>query len=244
YPADYLDIAQAAGGIFDIGLEVIFGVVVLLVTQNLLIPFRAKKFIGGPKLLRRRQILQLGTQRLIPHQRARLHDIGGDSNIIAGNVHALFNGAYTVAYFQAYIPQQGKKALDIVAAVRQDFRLVQNQQVNIGKGMKLAATITAHGFEADARRPVKLVPGVMQNAVDKQGAFIHQGAYIFALTKTHIELPVGGRQSVFEYRDNRLFTQRPTKAALIKKEQRSFEVGRRGVEHDLDDFPLAQREHF
>src|SRR5690606_14467950 len=105
-----------------------------------------------------------------------------------------------------------------VPAAPQNFRVMQNQQVDIGKRMKLAAAVTAHRPQADHRSPVKLLPGVRKNAVDKEGALIHPCASVRTRAEPDIQLGTGRRQRVLEYGDDRLLTQCPAKAALVKKE--------------------------
>src|SRR5690606_9655809 len=104
------------------------------------------------------------------------------------------------------------------------------------------APITTNGFKADAFRPVKLEPGVMQYAIDKQRALIHQAAYVFAFTKAHVKLFVCTAECIFKDADDGLFGQCPAKAALIKEKQRSFKIRQhRRHRHDVKKFLLRER---
>src|SRR5690606_21807624 len=121
---------------------------------------------------------------------------------------------------QADVPQQGKKALDIIPADAQRFRCVEDQQVDVGERMKLTAPIAPHSFQTDSLRPFELIPGVVQDTVDEQGALVYQGANVFPFAEARIELPVGCCQCVLKDGDDRFFSQGATKTALIKEEQR------------------------
>ena len=50
-PANCLDIAKAAGGVFKVGLKVVFGIIVLVMAGDLLITFGNKKSFSWPKLV-------------------------------------------------------------------------------------------------------------------------------------------------------------------------------------------------
>src|SRR5690606_41326720 len=141
YPADDLNIADAAGGIFDIGFEIVFRVIVFLVPLNLLIPFCAKKFIRGPELIRGGELLQLRTKPLIANQRARLHDIGSYGNVGACSLHTLFNRSDAVTDLQSDVSQQGKKALDIILAHAQRVTSVEVEHDDAGEQLQLTVPI-------------------------------------------------------------------------------------------------------
>ena len=99
--------------------------------------------------------------------------------------------------------------------------------------MQLAAPVAAHGLKADAFGPVKLIPGVVQQTVDKQRSLMDQCTNVFTLAKAHVKLCIGRGNGVFKHSNGRLLAQRFAKPALVKKEQRAGKVGRLCTDHGL-----------
>src|SRR5690606_22119996 len=128
YPADGLDIPQATGRAFDVGLEVVLGVIELGVPVVLLGALGAEEFGTGPHMLRADGIHHGLAQGFFTDQRARLLEVGNDGHIGASLLPALVDAAYALADFQADIPEQSEKAADGVvvtlAAVAPQYQQV------------------------------------------------------------------------------------------------------------------------
>ncbi|MNZ65315.1 hypothetical protein D3C78_835040 [compost metagenome] len=71
----------------------------------------------------------------------------------------------------------------MVGAVEQD------QQIDVGVGVQLAATVAADRDQRDVGvcAPVELLPGLLQDVVDEPGAVLDQAADIPAAAKTPVE---------------------------------------------------------
>src|SRR5690606_16559574 len=110
HPADGLDIPQATGRAFDVGFEVVLGVIELGMPVVLLGALGTEKFGTGPHMLRADGIHHGLAQGFFTDQGARLHEVGNDGHIGASLLLALVDAAYALADFQADIPEQSEKA--------------------------------------------------------------------------------------------------------------------------------------
>ena len=144
-PGDHLHIAQATRGVFQVGFEIVFGVIETLVASGLFFPLGGEKGGGVPHVFRAGAVFQLPAQDVVSRQGARFHDVGGHGDVFPRQLHALVQGAHRMADFQAHIPQKGHESLKAVA--QRLFRGVgeQHQQIHIGAGVQFPAAVAAHG---------------------------------------------------------------------------------------------------
>lgn len=131
---DGLDVAQTARRAFDVGLEVVFGVVVLVVTG---LEFGA---LGQEELLARPHVLGAGyiqhalAQGFRAGDGAAFHQVGDDRQVGAGLFGAFIDRAYALADLQPDVPEQRQEALDGVAVLLMLGAVEQDQQVDVRPG--------------------------------------------------------------------------------------------------------------
>lgn len=85
----------------------------------------------------------------------------------------------------------------MIGAVQQD------QQVDVGVGVQLTATVAADGHQGDIGvfTPVELFPGLLQDVVDEPGAVLDQSTNVPATAKARIEHFAGLANSLLEGED-------------------------------------------
>ncbi len=83
----------------------------------------------------------------------------------------------------------------------------QDQQINVGIGVQLATTVAAYRHQSDVGvfAPVELLPGLLQDVVDKPGAVLDQAADVAAIAKTRVEDLAGLADRLLERRDRTRF---------------------------------------
>jgi len=176
HPADHLDVAQAAGALLDVGLEVVGGVVVLVVARDLFLELGLEEAGAGPDAVRPGGLAHGLEQGRRAGEQPRLDEVGRHGDVALAFAHAVVQGAHAVADLQAEIPQQRQEGLEAagqlgVLAVRQ-----QDEQVDVRMRQQLAAAVAADGNQGQAlgiglQRPV---PGAHQQLVEQPGAAVDQ----------------------------------------------------------------------
>ncbi len=194
HPADHLDVAQPAGRALDVGLEVVLGVVVAVVAADLLLPLGLEEAVGGPQPLRRQARLHRLAQPFGTRHGAALEQVGDHRDVGRGLALAVGQRAHAVADLQADVPEEGDEGGQRLAEGRVVVVLEQQQQVDVGVGMQLAAAVAAHGEQRHAvAGPVVLLPGDGQQAVQAPGPAVHQiadvGPGAEALVEPGLDLP-------------------------------------------------------
>lgn len=134
---------------------------------------------------------------------AAFHQVGDHRQVGAAFHGALGHRAHALADFQADVPQQRQKPLDGVAENFLVFAVQQDQQVDIGIGVQLAAAVAADCQQGDVGVfvPVKLLPGLLQDVIDEPGAVLDQPANVAAAAKALVERIAGGADGFLERRD-------------------------------------------
>jgi len=91
YPQKGLDIAQAARRAFDVGFQVVFGVVVLVVTGFLLCALGQEKVLAGPHMRGAGDIQHALAQMLGACHGTAFHQVGDDGQVGAGLLGAFLH---------------------------------------------------------------------------------------------------------------------------------------------------------
>ena len=104
YPANGLDISQATGAGFDIGLQVVLGVGKFAMPRDLLVPFGAIEFAAIPHFPGPGGFAQGLVLACITAQQSRLHQVGGNRDVVVCRLHALLDSPDAVADIQLDIP--------------------------------------------------------------------------------------------------------------------------------------------
>ena len=120
HPADGLDVAQAPGARFDVGLEVIGGIEVAVVALGLFLDLGLEKVLRGPQPVRRERAPHAGEQRLGSGEQARLEQRGRDADVGETLALTIVDGAHAVADLEADVPEKGEEALDVRIASRRN----------------------------------------------------------------------------------------------------------------------------
>ena len=92
-----------------------------------------------------------------------------DRNILLGEREAFVDRAHAVPDFEADIPQRSDELLELPLERRLRAARQQNEQIDIGIGKELAATVTANGEKREPARHAMVLPHVAQLAIDKGG---------------------------------------------------------------------------
>ncbi|MCY1286403.1 hypothetical protein D9M70_353720 [compost metagenome] len=192
-PEDGLDVAQAARRALHVGFQVVFGVVVLGVTGLLFLALGEEEVLARPHLLRAGDFQHALAQVLGAGDGAAFHQVGDHRQVGAGLLGAFGDRAHALADFQADVPEQGEKALDGLA---EDFvvgTVQQDQQVDVGVGVQLAAAVAAHRQQGDVGvlAPAESFPGRPQDLVDEPGAVFHQATDVAAVGEAVVEYLAG-----------------------------------------------------
>ena len=113
YPADRLDIAQAAGARLDVRFEVVGCVMVAMMTRRLLRDLGFEEVLGGPHALRRQCAPHRFEQGLGAGEQPRLDHRGRDADIGRAFTLAIIDSPHAVTDFEANVPHEGEKAFEV-----------------------------------------------------------------------------------------------------------------------------------
>ena len=204
-PADHLDIAQPAGRALDIGLQVVLGVVVALVAVDLLLPLGLEEVLRRPHAIGGQACLHRLAQPFGAGDGAALEQVGDDREVGPGLAFAVGQRAHAVPDLQADVPQEGDKGRQRLAIGCVVVVLEQQQEVDIGVGVQLAAAIAAHGEQGHAViGPGVVFPGHRQQPIQAPGATMDEVANIGSGAKPLVEARLDLAKSGLEWRDQRV----------------------------------------
>ena len=140
-PGDGLDVAQAARALLDVRLEVVAGVVEPAVSQTLLAHLGFEEPPARPDPHRARSLLHPREQGRGSLHEAAVHEVGGYGDVAPRLVHALAYGADAVPDRQPDVPQEREKAPDLLVVAAAHRPAGEDEQVDVGTGMQLAAAV-------------------------------------------------------------------------------------------------------
>ena len=166
-PGDGLDVAQAARTFLDVGLEVVAGVVEPVVAQALLAHLGLEEPPARPDPPRPRPLLHPREQGRGPLHEPALHEVGGHGDVAPRLVHALAYGPDAVPHRQPDVPEEREKALDLLAVAAAHRLAGEDEQVDVGVRMQLAAPVAADRDERAAGVGVEPepAPGQIEDVV-------------------------------------------------------------------------------
>ena len=116
--------------------------------------------------------LQFKKQGHIANQQARFNQVGRDAKIGQSFQQALFERAYAVADLELDIPQQRQQFAHLLRLLIGEFFAAENQQVDVGERVQLAAAIPPDRDQRQIadRTKAKINPQALEQLVDKFGA--------------------------------------------------------------------------
>ncbi|MNO75850.1 hypothetical protein D3C76_669130 [compost metagenome] len=202
-PEQGLQVAQTTRRALDVGLQVVLGVVVLGVAVDLLLALGQVELAARPHVLGAGGFEHALAQAVRAGDGPALHQVGDHREIGLCFFRALVDRADTLADFQADVPEQGKEAFDRVAEGFLIFAIEQDQDVDVGMRVQLAATVAADGDQSDIGvvAPVEALPGLLQDLVDEPGAVFDQAADIAAAVEAGVEHLIGLANGLLEGSD-------------------------------------------
>ena len=166
-PGNGLDVAQAARTLLDVRLQVVAGVVELVMAGALL------RHLGLEEL--RLDQIRLGPVRSCirasrsadPAYEPALHEVGGHGDVAPRLVHALAYGPYAVSDRKPDVPQEREKIPDLLAFTATHRPGCEDEQVDVGARVQLAAAVAADRDQRAAGVTVESepVPGEHEDAV-------------------------------------------------------------------------------
>ena len=174
HPGDGLDVAQPPGAGLDVGLEVVGGVVGLQVPLGLLAHFRLEELLHRPDALGCQRAAHGGEQLRISGEQARFQERGHDADVADAFLGALRHGAHAVADLEPDVPQERHQGADGGAPRRVRRSRHEQQDVDVGSGVQLAAAVTPDRDQGPGLRGAVPAPGLAQRRVDERRARVHQ----------------------------------------------------------------------
>ena len=182
-PADGLYVAQAAGRDLDVRLEVVVDVLIAVVTLALFVDLGAEEPRAGPDFVGGEQPADLAVEREGTGEQPALEDRCRGSDVFLRFLLALVDRSNAVADVQLEVPEVLHERLDPVA-IFGGVAVDEDQQIDVGVRMQLAATVSADGEQRDmlagAFRPFDSVPEVLDELIEELGAAAHDRFDVFA----------------------------------------------------------------
>ena len=119
---------------------------------------------------------KFGAQLLGPGDGAGFQQVGEDGHILPRRLAGFLQAAHAVANIQFQVPQQGDEAAQVFVPALFDAVAGEDQQVDIGMGMQLAASVPANRQQRNVTGPgiVVAVPDLPQYQVNRVCAGFHQ----------------------------------------------------------------------
>ncbi len=152
HPGQGLDVAQSPRIALEIRFELVGGAEKLLMALGLLFALGLEELLARPEVLGAGGLLELLEARLAAGDVARLDEVGGDRDVAAPLLDALAHVAHRLAHLQLEIPQQGDELADAQPQhLVQLVPFVEDQQVDVGVGVQLAAAIAPHRDQGEIR---------------------------------------------------------------------------------------------
>ena len=155
-PQHGLQVAQASGALLHVRLEVVGRVVIL---EMPLLLFQHLRFVERRNVHRRGDAAAEGAM-----QAARAGDVTMleqarlDGDVARHLVGALRDRAHAVAHFEPDVPEDPDQPLDERRPCGIEPARQQDQDVDVGVRVELAATVAADGDERDVGRRAEIAP--------------------------------------------------------------------------------------
>ena len=189
-PQDRLQVAQPAGAFLHVRLEAVRRVLELRVALAHLEHLRGEERAGVERLvIPHGEALE---QRGAADDAARLEQRGLHGDVLRRFLDALRDRAHAAADLEAEIPRHPDEALD----ARVERRVVrvgqQHEDVDVGVGRELAASVAAHGDERERRGQSAVVPYALERVVGEFRQRVHQRRDVRRAAKALEHVGLGG----------------------------------------------------
>ena len=171
-PEDDLEIAQAARRFLEIGFEAVGR---LVEAQVAFLLFEALALIEqqGVKVAAQ-AFLEGGEQVFVAGQQAGLDQGGLHRNVAGGLVETILYRAHAMSDLETDVPEVTDQALESLLQRGVGFMRQQNQEVDVGSRVKLAAPVAANRGERQRRREIEACPEADENVIDLPAARTEQ----------------------------------------------------------------------
>ena len=97
-------------------------------------------------------MLEIGVERLVAENQARIEQCRADGHVGVAELHALVDGAGGVADLEAQIPQEIEHVLDDALAPGSLLVRQQEKQIDVGTRREQASAVAALGYHGHALR--------------------------------------------------------------------------------------------
>ena len=171
-PTDHLQVAQAAGTVLDVRLQVKGCFVVFVAACAAFFLFAFEKRAVRPDSVGAGHGPHPLEQVRRADQQAGFHQAGGDCNVGGALAGTILNRAYAMSDFQTDVPQEGQKAFQTGTAGIERLIAQQDHNVYVGAGVQFATAITAHCHQSEIGCVYAeiSVPSVPEQFVHQPGA--------------------------------------------------------------------------
>ena len=175
HPSDELKIAQPAGSLLHVGLEMIESVGVFGVALAGQADQVAHQGVAVALHEARKFLAQGAEQRPVAGQKALVQQADVELGVLVVNLQAFVGNAHRLADAQAGVPQSLQKGRDLrFMRAEHVFVPAQQEQVDIGERKKLAPPVSAHGNHRETfgnGGKQQLRGGLRHQMVHQAGAF-------------------------------------------------------------------------
>ena len=183
-PFDDLQVSQATGGAFDVGLECVFCVAVFVMAALLLPEFPPNELVGGPHIGGVCGAFQRSLECGIPGNQPRFHHGGDDCEILSSQRRVLLKRPHAVPDLQPNIPQHRNKTLEFEGDCVGGRRCCKDQYVDVGVRKELSTPISADRDQGNVGRVAHLrFPQVIERRIDRVTGISQKRANGFAGVK-------------------------------------------------------------
>ena len=180
HPAQRLQVAQAAGAVLEVGLEVVRGVAEARVAVAQLLALGVEERARRPAALRRDGVGQRAHRILGAVQQARV-ELRGEHGDVGDRRIVLRQRAHRMAQRQAAVPEQREEPRQRLAVPRLRGFVGQHQQVDVRLRKQLAMPIAAHREQRQAGVVAQAAhPGISQQRIHRGAARAGQAVDVLA----------------------------------------------------------------
>jgi hypothetical protein len=147
-----------------------------MVSRGLLGNLRFEEIARRPDAFRRERAAHGLEQRFGACQQTRLDECGCDADVRRAFALTVVDRANAVSDLEADVPHEREKAFEIRLPRRRFALRQQNQNIDVGAEIELAAAVAADGDERDLASVLAdvRVPRALQERIDESGAIAHQ----------------------------------------------------------------------
>ncbi len=232
-PADGLHVAQPARARLYVRLEVVGRVVVAVVPGLLFGHLRFEERLRRPHVVLAERTAHRLEQVVRPAEEPRLDERRGDAHVGRALALAVVDGADAVPDLEPDVPEESQEPLDALVPVGRLALRQQDEHVDVGAGVQLAAAVAADRHEVDvllARADVQR-PRLAEHDVDHARTVPHQRLDRFVLGESLPEVGVAVCECLAEGRH-------PVRAVERRRERVEERPGRERdpSRDDLDFF--------